>query len=100
MSAQVQKYVLRHGALDSAIHTPCMPRGNFIKAWREFRGLTQDELAELCETTAASISRYETGAMPYSRGILERIADALGCTPGELLMHDPNDAGYLLWKGL
>ena len=35
--------------------------GTKIKSFRESRSMTQDELAELLDTTRQSISRYENG---------------------------------------
>lgn len=75
-----------------------MPRGaakppaNHLRAWREFRGLTQAQLAERVETTDNVISVLESGARGLSDKWLRKLAPALGTRPGWLLEFDPNDA--------
>jgi transcriptional regulator with XRE-family HTH domain len=43
------------------------------------RGLSQQELAELCSTTQSAIARLESGGRPPKIDTLLRIADALDC---------------------
>jgi transcriptional regulator with XRE-family HTH domain len=43
------------------------------------RGLSQQELAELCSTTQSAIARLESGGRPPKVDTLLRIADALDC---------------------
>jgi transcriptional regulator with XRE-family HTH domain len=43
------------------------------------RGLSQQELAELCNTTQSAIARLESGGRPPKIDTLLRIADALDC---------------------
>lgn len=62
----------------------------FIKAWRDFRGLTQEQLAERVETTPATISRLENGKQPYSQELLECLADALRCRVADLIARPPD----------
>lgn len=71
----------------------------FIKEWREFRELTQDQLAERLETSKASISRIENGAQAYTQDFLEACAEALRTDPASLLMRNPSDdsAVWSLW---
>lgn len=84
----------------------------FIKQWREYRELSQEELASAVGEylqergisekgyTYASIGRIENGRIPYSQPIIEGIAEALGVSvatlittrppfPGEPLPPDP-----------
>jgi transcriptional regulator with XRE-family HTH domain len=70
-----------------------------IKQWREYRGLTQDDLAERLETSKASISRIENGEQAYTQDFLEACAEALRTDPASLLMRDPTDdeAVWSLW---
>src|SRR3954463_14226125 len=42
-------------------------------------GLSQAQLAELCETTQSAIARLESGGPPPRIDTLLRIANALGC---------------------
>jgi len=64
---------------------------NYLKAWREFRKLTQEELAEKVDTTGSVISMLESGNRGLSDKWLRRLAPALDTTPGYLLDHDPNN---------
>jgi transcriptional regulator with XRE-family HTH domain len=74
-------------------------RRTFIKQWREYRDLTQDDLAERLETSKASISRIENGEQAYTQDFLEACADALRTDPASLLMRDPTDdeAVWSIW---
>lgn len=62
---------------------------NFLKAWREFRKLTQQELADRVDTNANMIGYLESGERGLSAKWLRRLAPALDTTPGMLLDHDP-----------
>jgi transcriptional regulator with XRE-family HTH domain len=64
---------------------------NHLKAWRLFRHLTQEELADQVDTTKAVISNLETGSRGLSDKWLRRLAPVLNTSPGYLLDHDPND---------
>ncbi|MPM79366.1 hypothetical protein SDC9_126399 [bioreactor metagenome] len=44
--------------------------GTKIKKFRESRNMTQDELAELLDTTRQSISRYENGERKANQDLL------------------------------
>ena len=67
-----------------------MPRRNQIAAWREVRGLTQEELAAAIGVTHATISRIETGIIGLKESRLYAIADALKVAPGVLLAASPD----------
>ena len=67
-------------------------RKNFIREWREDRGLTQQDLADAIGRTKATVSRIETGDIAYTREFLEAAADALGTHPGILLIRAPTPA--------
>jgi DNA-binding Xre family transcriptional regulator len=61
-----------------------------LKEAREAKGLTQLALADLAGVRQATISEMETGAVRrVSLDVLERLADALGVEPGELLEREP-----------
>lgn len=64
---------------------------NYLRAWREHRGMTQEQLAERVDTTANMIHYLETGERGLSAKWLRKLAPALDTTPGHLLEHDPND---------
>lgn len=63
---------------------------NYLKEWRLYRGLSQDELAAKVDTTKAVISLLENEKRPLSSKWLRRFAEALDTQPGYILDHDPN----------
>ena len=64
---------------------------NNLKAWREYREMTQEDLAGAVGTTQHQIAYLESGERGLSAKWLRRLAPALDTTPGILLDHDPND---------
>jgi len=62
-----------------------------LRAWRKFRHMTLEEVADAVDTTKAVIQQLETGKITLSQKWLDRIAPVLNTTPGYLLDHDPND---------
>lgn len=64
---------------------------NHLRAWREYRKLTQEQLADAVETTGAVISLLESGDRQLSSKWLRRLAVPLTTRPGFLLDFDPND---------
>jgi transcriptional regulator with XRE-family HTH domain len=66
---------------------------NYLRAWREHRGLTQAKLAEAIGTTGAVISLLESGERGLSDKWLRKIAPVLGTRPGHLLEVDPEAVG-------
>ena len=64
---------------------------NYLRAWREYRGLSQPELAELIGTSHQVIGYLERGRTQLSAKWLRRLAPALSTTPGMLLDHDPHE---------
>ena len=67
----------------------------FIREWREARKLKQRHLAEAANCSIATISRLETGRVPYGQETLELIAKFLDCTPADLLTRGPEPANEL-----
>ena len=74
------------------IGNPARRRRHFIKEWREFRELTQQQLAEMVDTDKASISRLEDLKQGYTQDSLEAIADALGTHAGNLIARLPTSS--------
>jgi transcriptional regulator with XRE-family HTH domain len=64
---------------------------NFLREWRAFRGLTQQQLAEAVGTNSNMIQYLETGGRGLSAKWLRRLAPALDTTPGMILDHDPHE---------
>lgn len=74
----------------SAGRQPRRPRPNYIRLWREARGLTLEQLAEKSGVSAPTISQVENLKSGYSWRSLEDIAEALDCSPGDLLSRPPD----------
>lgn len=68
---------------------PKHPRQNFLRAWREHRGLTQEQLAERLDTSKGQVSSWETGRRSMSWGVMDALAEALSIEPWDLF-RDPN----------
>ena len=60
----------------------------YLREWREHKGLTQEELAELLGTWKGQISKLETGAQQFNDKWIAACSTALGIEPGDLL-RDP-----------
>lgn len=61
----------------------------FLREWREDKNITVEGLAERIGVSGATISRLENRKQPYSQPLLEALADALSCTPGDLVSRPP-----------
>ncbi len=71
---------------------------HYVREWRKSRGLTQERLAERTPFSPGAISQLETGRTAYTQDMLEALADALDCKPGDLISRNPNveaDVVYL-----
>jgi len=66
---------------------------NHLRAWREYRRLTQAQLATLVGTEGSVISLLESGDRGLSDKWLRRLAPALGTTSGHLLAYAPDQVG-------
>lgn len=64
---------------------------HFLRAWREHRKLSQDDMAAALGCSKASVSRYESGITPYNQDVLEAWARIVGCAPVDLLARPPLD---------
>ena len=64
---------------------------NHLRAWREYRRLSQIELAAAIGTSHQVIGYLERGRTQLSAKWLRKLAEPLKTTPGLLLDHDPND---------
>jgi transcriptional regulator with XRE-family HTH domain len=62
---------------------------NYLRAWRVYRKLTQDQLAERVGTNANMIGYLESGERGLSAKWLRKLSNALETTPGMILEHDP-----------
>lgn len=63
----------------------------FLRQWREFRNLSQDQPAPRIGVDRSLLSKIENAKAPYNQAFLESAADAYLCTPADLLMRNPLD---------
>lgn len=81
----------------------------FIREWREYRKLTQEQLAyavgsylaerELADGyTHATIGRLENGLVRYTQPVMEAIADALGTNVASLITRNPLTDPEGMWE--
>lgn len=64
---------------------------HFLREWRTFRHLTQQQLADEIGTSKTVISEMERGNLQLSPKWLRKIAPVLRTQPGHILDHDPAD---------
>lgn len=64
---------------------------NYLRQWREFAKLSQDDLAERAGTTKGVISLLENEKRPLSSKWLRKFAEILGTQPGYILDLDPTE---------
>lgn len=70
-------------------------KATYIRAWRNHRGLSLDDVVGRLETmgvasTGASLSRIERGLQPYSQDTIEAIAAALNVPVSYLIERNPD----------
>lgn len=65
------------------------PDRNYLSAWRKFRKMSQEELADQAGTTKSVVSLLENEKRPLSSTWLRKFADILDTQPGHILDHDP-----------
>lgn len=66
---------------------------HFLREWREFRKMSQEELADAVGTSKSVISEKESSKRGLSNKWLERLAPALKIQKGWILEQDPNKVG-------
>lgn len=62
-----------------------------LKEWREFRKLTQQQLADAVDTDKSVISLIENGGMGLTDKWARRFATPLRTRAGLIIDYDPND---------
>ena len=75
---------------------------HYIKEWRKYRGLTQEQLAERIGIARSYLTKIERGTRRYDQPFLEAAADALRCDPGDIITRDPSepDGIWSIWDTL
>src|SRR5688572_7735414 len=62
---------------------------NFVREWREFLGLSQEELGELADVHYTTIGRIETGKRKLKTGFLRKLANIFGVDSSAILDVNP-----------
>ena len=66
--------------------TQMLARDNPVRVWREFRGLSQSELAERADVDRSHLSRLERSGSGSGNAVtLRKLADALNCAIDNLV---------------
>lgn len=92
---------------------------HFLRQWREFRGLSLEEVAEKVATlseqkaaadpdmrpksmTHATLSRIERGKIPYNEHLLDLLSEIYATDRASLIMRDPSqgDPLWSIWDSL
>jgi transcriptional regulator with XRE-family HTH domain len=60
-----------------------------VRRHRASRKITQQQLADACKIDRVSVARIEGAAFASSLVTLEKISNALGCSPAQLLAKRP-----------
>ena len=64
---------------------------NPIKVWREYRGLTQQELAQAAGISASFLSQIEAGKREGTTAVLQTIARAMDLTLDDVVYNPPEE---------
>jgi DNA-binding XRE family transcriptional regulator len=64
---------------------------NPIKVWREYRGLSQQDLAQAAGISASYLSQIETGKREGTTAVLQAIAHALNLTLDDVVYTPPQE---------
>jgi transcriptional regulator with XRE-family HTH domain len=67
----------------------------YVREWRDYRRLSQAALSERIGVAQATLSKLERGQIGYTQPMLEALADALSCSPADLIMRDPSQSNGL-----
>lgn len=80
-------------AVRELAYFPDMPEAppHYLREWRKFRQMTQDQLAAAVNTSKSVISDLERGQLQLSPKWLRRLAPVLQTQPGYILDHAPED---------
>lgn len=64
-------------------------RPSYLREWREFRGLTQDDLSLLVGASQTEIADYESGERGFSREMQYKLMWALDITDAQFFFEPP-----------
>lgn len=72
----------------------------FLREWREYRQLTQEQAADRLNISRTLLSKIENAKSPYSQGFMEAAAEAYQCEVPDLIMRDPSSAVWSIYDTL
>ena len=61
----------------------------YLRAWRRYFKISQERACESLDIDRTTLSRIETGKLPYNQDFLEQAAIIYGCDPQDFLDSDP-----------
>lgn len=62
---------------------------HYVKQWRQYRSLTQEQLAERVDKSRGLISQIESGETSLTEDLMYGLADAFNCAPWDILRVNP-----------
>lgn len=68
---------------------PKKPVRHFMSEWRDYRGLTQEQLADRLGVGKSSVSRWENDVRGIDMGVLAAICEALDIQPTAIYRRPP-----------
>lgn len=71
---------------------------HYIREWRKFKDLSQEQFAERIGVTQGFVSKIERGQQNPDLAFIDAAAEVLGCTRGELLDRPPPTHGERIWQ--
>jgi transcriptional regulator with XRE-family HTH domain len=61
----------------------------YLRPWREYKDMTLEGVGKLLGWDKSSLSRIETGALPYNQVHLQQLSKVYGVSIVDLLFTDP-----------
>jgi transcriptional regulator with XRE-family HTH domain len=72
----------------------------YLRDWREYRQLTQEQAAERLNISRTLLSKIENAKSPYTQGFMEAAAEAYRCEVADLIMRDPTSPVWSIYDTL
>jgi transcriptional regulator with XRE-family HTH domain len=72
----------------------------FLKEWREYHRLTQEQAAERLNISRTLLSKIENAKSPYTQGFMEAAAEAYNCEVADLIVRDPKSPIWSIYDTL
>jgi transcriptional regulator with XRE-family HTH domain len=69
---------------------------HYVRQWREYRGLTQEQLAERVGKSRGLISQIEAASTDLTEDMIYSLADAFHCAPWDILRVNPMMEGLVV----